>query len=232
MPRIPGLILRCERGLRDDRRRRTNEGGCDVKILKGMTLVMAGVLALAAQVGAAGGVTTSVYTVDALTVPGVKTGLVLKKRQAVTVTATGTVCYWPGPPSILCVDPEGDAGVGTSDPGFVLPNATGIALIGRIGNGPWVEVGNGTTLSGKGELVFAVNDIYFPDNTGSFEVTVSYNASGVTRTCWPGWGHGDLNHDHCGPPGLANKPEQGSSNEHGKSDEDHGKSEEKGNPKK
>ncbi len=203
-----------------------------MKILKGLTLVTTVVLALAAQGSAAGSVTTSVYTVGALTVPGVKTGLVLKKGHPVTVTVTGTVCYWPGPPAILCVGPDGDAGLNTSNPAFVLPGATGIALIGRVGNGPWVEVGSGATLSGKGELVFAVNDDYFPDNTGSFEVTVSYEESGVTRTCWPGWGWGDDNHQHCGPPGLADKPEQGSSNNHGKSEEEHGKSEENGNPKK
>ncbi len=199
-----------------------------MKILKGVTLVTAVVLALAAQGGAAGGVTSSVYTVGVLTVPGVNTGLVLKKEQTVTVTATGTVCYWPGPPTTLCVDPDGDAGMNTSNPEFVLPDATGIALIGRVGNGPWVEVGSGTTLSGTGELVFAVNDRYFPDNTGSFEVTLSYKKSGVSRTCWPGWGNGDENHEHCGPPGLANKPpspgqssqpSQGSSSEHGNSQE-------------
>ena len=173
-----------------------------MKILKGVTLVTAVVLALAAQGGAAGGVTTSVYTVGAVTVPGVKTGLVVKEGHPVTVTATGTVCYWPGPPTILCVGPDGDASIDTTNPAFVLPGATGIALVGRVGNGPWVEVGSGpTTLSGKGKLVFAVNDDYFADNTGSFEVTVSYAKPGVSRDCWPGWGWGDENHEHCGPPG-------------------------------
>jgi hypothetical protein len=28
----------------------------------------------------------------------------------------------------------------------------------------------------------------------------------VPAECKPGWGHGDKNHEHCGPPGLANKP--------------------------
>jgi hypothetical protein len=62
-----------------------------------------------------------------------------------------------------------------------------------------VQVGSGpTTLSGTGELVFAVNDDLFWDNAGSFTVTVSYE-------CWPGWGYGDEKHTHCGPPGLADK---------------------------
>jgi hypothetical protein len=95
-----------------------------------------------------------------------------------------------------------------------------------------VQVGTGpTTLSGKGELVFAVNDDLFGDNSGGFLVTVSYKEPGVTRTCWPGWGYGDDNHEHCGPPGQLKKTGQSSEPTHGTSNE-HGKSEEKGNPKK
>ena len=192
------------------------------------------VLVLATQVSAAGLVTTSDLFVGPTTdEPGLSTGLVLKKGQPVTVTATGVVC---ANFNDLCVGPDGDPSVDTTQSGFggfVLPGAPAWALVGRVGSGPWVQVGSGpTTLSGKGKLVFAVNDNFFGDNTGGFMVTVSYKGSGVTRTCWPGWGHGDDNHEHCGPPGLANKPEQGSSNEHGKSEEEHGKSEEKGNPKK
>ena len=100
---------------------------------------------------------------------------------------------------------------------------------GRVGSGPWVEVGSGPTpLSGKGELVFAVNDDAYGDNEGYFEVAVSYTTTAVTRTCWPGWGYGDTNHEHCGPPGLANKPPppgQASQPTHGHSDE-HGNSQE------
>ena len=63
-------------------------------------------------------------------------------------------------------------------------------------------------------------------------VAVTYKESGVSRTCWPGWGWGDDNHAALRAARLANKPEQGSSNEHGKSDDEHGKSGENGNPKK
>ena len=100
--------------------------------------------------------------------------------------------------------------------------------MGGGGSGP-------TPLSGKGELVFAVNDDVYGDNEGYFEVAVSYTTTGVTvtRTCWPGWGYGDSNHEHCGPPGLANKPPppgQGSQPTHGHSDE-HGNSQENRNSK-
>jgi hypothetical protein len=210
-----------------------------MKILKGVTVVTTVVLALAALGSAAGTVTTSSYVVEPRTVPGVSTGLVLKKGKPVTVTATGVVC---ANFTNLCVTPAGDGLVDTDytgNGGFEQPDAPAYGLIGRVGSGPWVEVGSGPTpLSGKGELVFAVNDDAYGDNTGNFFVAVSYTASAVnvTRTCWPGWGYGDTNHEHCGPPGLANKPEQssqptqGSSNEHGQSGEnEHGKSGEKGN---
>ena len=50
-----------------------------------------------------------------------------------------------------------------------------------------------------------VNDDLFPDNRGTFSVSVS-------RSCWPGWGYGDKNHDHCGPPGLVDNPSAQSGN--------------------
>ena len=203
-----------------------------MNILKGVTLVTAVVLVLAAQGSAA---KTSTYAVGPKTdQPGLNTGLVLKKGS-VTVTATGEVCAYY---SMRCVSPDGDPSVDTTQTslgGFVLPGAPGYGLVGRVGSGQWVQVGSGPTkLSGTGELVFAVNDDLFDDNTGGFMVTVSNKKSGVSRTCWPGWGWGDDNHVHCGPPGLANKPEQGSSNEHGKSEQEHGKAEEehgKGDPR-
>ena len=199
-----------------------------MRIMKGVTLVATVVLALVAQGGAAGSVATSVYTVPSTTdEPGLSTGLILKKGRSVTVTAIGTVCYLGS----SCVGPDGDPAFITTNPGFVLPGST-VALVGRVGSGPWVEVGSGPTkLSGKGELVFAVNDIFFPDNTGSFQVTVSYGNSGVSRTCWPGWGYGDDNHEHCGPPGQNKKTGQSSQPTQGSSSE-HGKSEEKGTPNK
>jgi hypothetical protein len=202
-----------------------------MKILKGFTLATAVALALAALGSAAGPTTTSVVFVGPQTnEPGLNTGLVLK-NGSVTVTATGVLCAHV---DTLCVGPAGYAGdppidtTQTSFGGFVLPGAPAFGLIGRVGSGPWMQVGGGpTTFSGQGELVFAVNDFHelFGDNTGGFTVTMSHKRGGVTRTCWPGWGWGDQNHEHCGPPGVANKPgessqpTQGSSNEHGKSDE-------------
>ena len=156
-------------------------------------------LAVAAQAGAAGPTTVSnTYTVGGLSVPGASTGLVLTSGMSVTVTAGGAVCpYWG-----FCPGPDGYALWDTTQSsfgGFPLPGAPAWGLVGRVGGGQWVQIGTGpTSLSGTGELVFAVNDDLLVDNSGSFTVTVSYS-------CWPGWGYGDKNHTHCGPPGLADK---------------------------
>ena len=135
------------------------------------------------------------YTVGALTVPGVHTGFTVKPNAPVTVTGAEAVCPFGG--NSFCPGPDGYPFDTTSSSfgGFVLPGAPAWGLVGRVGNGPWVQVGGGpTTLEGSGELVFAVNDDLFSDNTGSFTATVSY-------TCYAGEGHGDRNHYHCGAPG-------------------------------
>jgi hypothetical protein len=193
-----------------------------MKTFSGLTLAATILLVVATQGTAASTATTSVYIVGALTAPGVNTGLVLKKGHPVTVTATGRVCIGTG----YCGGPDGNSSTNTTQSSFLLPGAPAYGLVGRVGTGQWVQVGSGPTqLSGRGELVFAVNDDFYGDNTGSFTATVSYTTTGgASRDCYPGWGYGDANHEHCGPPGLANKPTSpgqssaethGSSNEHG-----------------
>ena len=172
-----------------------------MKRLSGLaTLVAILALAVAAQAVAAGPTTvTNTYTVGGGSVPGASTGLVLTSGMSVTVTASGAVCPFG---DSFCPGPNGYAPWNTTTSGyggFVLPGAPAWGLVSRVGGGPWVQVGTGpTTLSGTGQLVFAVNDDLFVDNAGSFTVTVSY-------ACWPGWGYGDKNHTHCGPPGLVGK---------------------------
>jgi len=173
-----------------------------MKSFKGAVVAVAAIaLAAAAQAGAGGpGTVSAAYTVDGLSVPGVTTGLLLRQGQVVTVTASGAVCpfgdaYCPGPAGNSAQDTTS-----TSFGGFPLPGAPAWGLVGRVGGGQWVQIGSGPTmLSGTGALEFAVNDDLLSDNVGSFTVTVSY-------ACWPGWGYGDRNHTHCGPPGLAAKP--------------------------
>ena len=194
------------------------------QISKGVTVVGAIIaLVLAAQSTAAAPANTvsTDYTVGALVVPGVETGLVLTNGTSVTVTATGVVCLLWGS---FCMGPDGDSSYDTTNDGFLLPGAPAGGLVARVGNGAWVPVGSGpTTLSGSGELVFAVNDRYYPnsyeDNSGIFKVTVTYAPS--RRTCYPGHGYGDSNHDHSGPPGLDPDPRWPG---HGYGDSNHGHS--------
>jgi hypothetical protein len=167
----------------------------------GRSALVVAILALAATATAiAGGPTTVTQssTVGVLGGSGVDTGFVLANGETVTVTATGSLCpFGAGGP---CFGPGGNPGWDTTSSsygGFVLPGAPAWGLVGRVGSGSWVQIGSGpTTLSGTGSVQFAANDDFFADNAGGFSVTLSYK-------CWPGWGWGDKNHRHCGPPGLA-----------------------------
>jgi len=131
--------------------------------LGALALVGVTVALVAASQGAAATPqqTTSVYVVGSLTVPGVDTGLVLRKGHPVTVSATGTVCPGTG----FCTTPDGTWVVDTTESpydGYVLPGAPAYGLVARVGTGPWVQVGTGPVqIKGKGDLVFAFNDDKF-----------------------------------------------------------------------
>jgi hypothetical protein len=166
----------------------------------GATLV---VIAFATQAMAA--TTPTTYTVGSTSVLGTDTGLVLKKNRAVTITATGTVCPGVG---WTCATPDGNPSVDTAGAGFLQPQAPAFSLVARVGSGAWTFVGSGPKkIAGTGDLFFAFNDNLYPDNVGSFEVTVSYSKGATppssSAPCQPGWGKGDTNHVHTGPPGSA-----------------------------
>jgi hypothetical protein len=185
-----------------------------MRISIGTALGVAAALLVVASPATAGGpttttsTTTTTFTVPGSSVPGVSTGVVLTAGMSVTVSATGAVCPYSG----FCPGPDGYAGWDTTSTaygGFPSPGGPAWGLVARVGTGPWVQVGSGPTpLSGEGALEFAVNDDLLSDNSGSFTVTVT---STLQSTCWPGWGYGDKNHTHCGPPGRADAPEDGRS---------------------
>jgi hypothetical protein len=179
--------------------------------------VVASVLVVAASATAAGPATvtttTVTYTVGGSAVPGASTGVVLDASTTATVTATGAVCPYG---NSFCPGPNGDTSWNTTSSSygsFPLPGGPAWGLVGRVGGGAWVQVGTGpTTLTGTGVLEFAVNDDLLSDNTGSFTVTVTYSRSGRkggsgSGDCKPGWGYGDENHEHCGPPGQVAQQE-------------------------
>jgi hypothetical protein len=136
---------------------------------------------------------TEFLPVSARTMPGADTGFAVKAGAPLTVRAFGGVCLF-GAGS--CVDsPNGDPSVDTTTGAFPLPGAPAGALIARVGDGPWTQVGSGpTAVSGSGNLVFAVNDDSLGNNTGGFLAIFSYE-------CYPGNGFGDQQHYRCGPPG-------------------------------
>ena len=120
-----------------------------MEIWKGLTLVTAGVLVLAAQGSAAGSATTSVYAVDRRRMSLASAPGSFSRKGSVTATARAVLCAHI---STLCVSPDGNPS-GDAAPtgfgGFVLPGAPAFGLVGRVGGGPWVQVGSGpTTLSG------------------------------------------------------------------------------------
>jgi hypothetical protein len=179
----------------------------------GLTLVVLAAILVSATLAAAAGSATATYSyvVPGSTVPGLSSGLVLDPAATATVTATGAICPFGGS---FCPGPNGDASWNTTGVlygGFPLSGAPAWGLLARVGSGPWVQVGVGpTTVTGTGVLEFAVNDDYLSDNMGKFAVTVTVTSSTTTTDkCKPGWGYGDKNHEHCGPPGQVKKAGSG-----------------------
>jgi len=120
--------------------------------------------------------------------------------DTVTITGSGTTSCGGGPNNCVFnadgILLDNNTGPYTADDTFLAPGLPTMSLVARVGTeGPWTLIGEGpTTLSGSGDVYFAVNDNYFPDNAGGFVATISI-------TCYPGKGLGDANHTHCGPPG-------------------------------
>jgi hypothetical protein len=125
-----------------------------------------------------------IYTLQGTMADGLATGFILKPGLPVTLSASGQVgFYWAGLADPAT--PNGRPNVGFFN-GFPL-----ISLVARVGGGELQFIGAGPTqLTGSGELVLYINDNFFADNTGAWNVTVSYD-------CYPGYGYGDQNHYHC-----------------------------------
>ena len=97
--------------------------------------------------------------------------MTLEPNQQVSITATGSVSWHVESP---LASPDG-AGFGADAPSLA-PGLAAVALIARIGEGPWQFVGAGPMILQAGPfggvLEFAVNDSAYNDNSGSFTVTI------------------------------------------------------------
>ena len=163
-----------------------------------------------------------------------------QKGRSVTVTASETVC----PNTGYCVSPDGTSVVDTTQSnfgGFVLPGAPAYGLVGRVGSGHGYR-------SAVGRRSFPGRGRSCSRSTMTFSVTTGRLhghgvLEGIRRVAHvlARMGQRRPDHEHCGPPGLANKPPppgqtsqptQGHSSEHGDSQEnEHGNSQGNGNSK-
>jgi hypothetical protein len=127
---------------------------------------------------------TDQYQLLGTAVDGLATGFILKEGLPVTLTASGQVGFYFAGLSDPAT-PNGRPELGLLN-GFPL-----ISLIAKVGDGPMQFIGTGPQeITGSGELVLYVNDVFFADNSGFWNVEVSYD-------CFPGFGFGDKNHYHC-----------------------------------
>ena len=99
-------------------------------------------------------------------------GGTLAAGQQVTVTGSGLINRGGGFPN------NGPNGDGIACPaGCLAPGLSQLALVARVGAGPWQLVGVGPTVitaPSAGFLEFGVNDNAFTDNTGAFVATVAW----------------------------------------------------------
>jgi hypothetical protein len=105
--------------------------------------------------------------------PWFATGLTMKPGAVVTVTAQG---FWQTCQERTCMaTPDGIGVRHVNDCTYIAPDLSAFSLIARTDTNAPVIAGIGpTTIQGGGTLNFAINDCYFGDNTGGFNVTLTY----------------------------------------------------------
>src|SRR5436190_17278537 len=119
------------------------------------------------------------------------TGVTVKTGDSITIDASGSIHFRPFP--IDSVSPAGQSqktcAALTNRQGkvapFPAPDLDCWSLIGRIGTDAPFQVGTRTSFNATsdGELQLGVNDNQLPDNTGSWQATISVKAgSGLVPT--------------------------------------------------
>ncbi len=110
--------------------------------------------------------------------PWFDTGLMLKPGTMVTIRAEGR---WTDCNDYSCFATADGSGVQQiAGCAYIAPEISAGSLIARTGKKAPVFVGIGpTTIMGNGKLKFAINDCFFDDNMGGFNVTVTYPTDSV-----------------------------------------------------
>jgi hypothetical protein len=102
--------------------------------------------------------------------------IAVQKGEKIEIEANGIMNWYTGSCNGKCTStPSGIPCPGPSDK-IVAPQLSCLSLIAKIGEkGQWFEVGEHYVgvATESGELIFAVNDEYFADNTGSWAADVS-----------------------------------------------------------
>jgi hypothetical protein len=101
----------------------------------------------------------------------VDTGIAVRESDRILVEADGSITL-----SNNGADVANPGGAGRQAPNAPLPNHPAGALIARIGaNGSPIIVGNrqSFTANSTGRLYLGINDDYFDDNRGQYNVSVS-----------------------------------------------------------
>ncbi|MCL6257685.1 hypothetical protein M3O96_01205 [Aquiflexum sp. TKW24L] len=111
---------------------------------------------------------TDQYTILGTMSEGLATGFILNEGVPALITASGEVgFYFAGLGDPATPNGRPDAG---SFNGFPV-----VSLVARVGGGDLQFVGTGPTqLTGSGEVVFYVNDSFFGDNSGSWNIQIAY----------------------------------------------------------
>lgn len=135
--------------------------------------VLVGMAATSAK-AADSAVSVSVQVIE----PWTDSGVYVNAGDSVSITASGVAVFGSGDKGTKPAGAQGCAGTDDDSipPGpFLAPGLTCRSLIGRIGAGAPFEIGAGTsfTATSSGELDLGVNDNYFPDNHGTWTVTIA-----------------------------------------------------------
>ncbi len=100
------------------------------------------------------------------------TGINVTSRVSIAFAGSGDIMLGPGMSSGV----GGSPAATVANIKYPVPGAPAGALIGRVGNGRPFLIGPNTQsirMPGSGRLMLGVNDDHVPDNSGSFQVTIT-----------------------------------------------------------